>query len=136
MSGYPIWATSASLPPLSALRSSPLSQGVLPSDEVKTAEIDITADGRYLIASNRGHNSLAVFAEAADGSRTYQACYPTEPVPRFFGIDPTSRLVLSAGSQTGCVATFSLDGETGNLQPSQKYEVGAGPLWIEFAEKE
>ena len=105
---------------------------VLVDEGMTTAEIEITPDGRWLIASNRGHNTLAVFAVGGDGRLTWQACYPTEPVPRFFALDPSGRWVLSAGQRTGCLVTYGIDDDTGALERRDTYPTGTSPMWIQF----
>ena len=112
--------------------ASTLPPGVVVDEGMTTAEIEITPDGRWLIASNRGHNTLAVFAVAEDGRLTWQACYPTEPVPRFFALDPTGHWVLSAGQRSNCLVSYRIDGDTGVLERRDTYPTGVGPMWIQF----
>ncbi len=97
-----------------------------------TAEIAISPDGRFLYASNRGHDSLAVFAVAADGTLSPRGHAPTEPTPRFFALDPTANFLLSAGQQSGRVALYRRDAASGALALLGTYPVGASPLWIAF----
>src|SRR6185503_8182599 len=55
-----------------------------------TAEIGVAPDGRFLYVSNRGHDSIAVFAVAQDTGRLgFLGCEPTGGRrPRFFTLDP------------------------------------------------
>lgn len=100
-----------------------------------TAEIKMTPDGRFLYASNRGHDSLALFAIAADGTLAAKGHFATEAVPRFFELDPSGRYVLAVGQKSGRLASYRIDADSGALEPLQGYEVGEGPLWIQFVEK-
>ena len=95
----------------------------------------MTPDGRFLIASNRGHDTLAVFAVGADGMLSYRDCFPTDPVPRFFAIDPSGNWVFAAGSSTGRLLTFRLDPAAGALEQVDSHEVGGNPTWLEFVEQ-
>lgn len=100
-----------------------------------TAEIKVTLDGRHLYASNRGHDSLALFAVQMDGTLVARGHFPTEPTPRFFDLDPSGRFLLSAGQNTGRLATYRIDRDTGALEPLATHPVGAAPLWILFVQQ-
>jgi 6-phosphogluconolactonase len=101
---------------------------------MSTAEIKMTHDGNHLYASNRGHNTLAHYSVAEDGSLELVGRYETEAVPRFFEIDPTGRFVYSAGQNTGRLVSYRI-GDDGVLTKMQTYEVGDGPLWIQFVQQ-
>jgi len=101
---------------------------------MSTAEIKITHDGNYLYASNRGHNTLAHYRITGDGTLELVDRYPTEAVPRFFDIDPTGKFVYSAGQNSGRLVSYRI-GDDGDLQTLETYEVGDGPLWIQFVQQ-
>lgn len=63
-----------------------------------TAEIRVHPSGRFLYASNRGHDSIAVFSiDTSSGKLTPLGCTPTGgKTPRNFNIDPTGRYLLAA----------------------------------------
>ena len=98
------------------------------------SQIQITPDGRHLYAPNRGHNSIAGFAVGDDGRLTSLGQAPSEPVPRAFGIDPTGSYLYSAGLESGQLAAFSIDGNSGALDRFDTYEVGEGPMWVLIVE--
>lgn len=79
-----------------------------------TAECIISADGKFVYVSNRGHNSIAVFKVKED--RTLEAAGHITgdiKVPRNFNIDPSGKWMLIA-SQDGCkVGVWQLDAATG-----------------------
>ena len=100
-----------------------------------TAEIKITADGRNLYASNRGHDTLAHFRIGDDGSLTAGTRFPTEPVPRFFELAPAGGFVYSAGQDSNRLVSYRLDDASGDLEPFEYYDVGETPLWIQFAKQ-
>ena len=113
-----------------------LPPGVDPQGEgLTTAEIRVTADGRHLYASNRGHDSLALFAIDDDGRLTARDHFPVEPNPRFFEIDPTGNYVYSAGQGSGRLVSFRRDADSGALETLGHYDVGDSPLWIQFVEQ-
>ena len=100
-----------------------------------TAEIDMTPNGKHLYASNRGHDSLALFDVGEDGSLRAKGHFATEATPRFIAVDPTGRFVYSAGQTSARMASYKIDGATGVLQPLATYEVGQSPLWMQFVKQ-
>ena len=95
------------------------------------ADIEITPDGKFLYASNRGHDSLAGYAvDAETGKLTSLGQTPTEKTPREFAIDPSGRFVYAAGQGSGKLAAYTLDQETGALSQFAVYEVGKSPAWV------
>ena len=82
-----------------------------------TAEIHVHPSGKFVYASNRGHDSIAVFAvDPSTGRLT-----PTEQVstngewPRNFAFSPDGRYLLVANQDSDNIVVFSLDSETGAL---------------------
>jgi len=100
-----------------------------------TAEIAITPDGRHLYASNRGHDSLALFAVADEGTLTAKGHYATEPTPRFFDLDPTGKFLYAVGQDSGRLASYRVDTTNGVLERMEIHEVGKSPLWIQFVKQ-
>ncbi len=100
-----------------------------------TAEIDMTPNGKYLYASNRGHDSLALFAVGEDGSLTAKGFFATEATPRFFALDPSGQFVYAAGQGSGQLAAYRIDQATGVLARLATYEVGQSPLWVQFVKQ-
>jgi 6-phosphogluconolactonase len=84
------------------------------------ADIHITPDGRFLYASNRGHDSLACFeVNARTGALRPIGHTPTEgKTPRNFVIDPTGRFLLVANQKSDNIVVLSLDSRTGALRPT------------------
>jgi 6-phosphogluconolactonase len=81
------------------------------------AEIAVSPDGRFLYASNRGHDSLAIYA-IAPGSRTLAPVghQPTfGRTPRHFAIDPSGRHLVVANQDSDSVVLFAIDRESGRL---------------------
>ncbi|REK77078.1 lactonase family protein [Paenibacillus paeoniae] len=93
----------------------------LPDDyngENGTAEIAISQDGRYLYGSNRGHDSIVVFAVNADnGSLSLlQHIHSGGGHPRHFSLTPNGKFLLVANRDANNIVTFSVDAEQGTLQ--------------------
>lgn len=96
------------------------------------AHIESTPDGKYLYASNRGHDSLAIFSiDAESGKLTALGHQPTEKTPRAFAIDPSGSFLIAAGQGSNQLATYRL-GADGRLQPLAVIPVGKSPAWVQF----
>ncbi len=92
-----------------------------------TAEIMVHPSGRFLYGSNRGHDSLVIFAiDAQTGGLSYVGNQPSGgKTPRSFGIDPTGQYLLSANQDSDNVAVMRIDRQTGKLTPTgQSVEIG------------
>jgi 6-phosphogluconolactonase len=81
------------------------------------AAIRISSDGRFVYLSNRGHNSIAVFAVAEEGaSVTFVQHISTEgDHPRDFDLDPTENFVICANQNTDNLTLYRRDPENGTL---------------------
>jgi 6-phosphogluconolactonase len=92
----------------------------LPADfngESICAEIRLSPDGRFVYGSNRGHDSLAVFArDAAEGTLTLVEIVPTGGRhPRNFNLSPDGRWLVCANRDSNNVTVFARDALTGRL---------------------
>jgi len=85
-----------------------------------TAEIAITPDGRFLYVSNRGHDSLAVFAvDETTGTLTPSGQVPTQGrTPRHFAIDPSGGYLIAAHQDTDNVVVFRVEPRSGSVAPT------------------
>lgn len=103
---------------LSAMQTLPtLPDTVTERRGFSTAEIAVHPTGTFLYASNRGHDSIAMYAiDAATGRLTFLGAEPARvKTPRHFAIAPGGRFLLTAGQDSGTVAIFALDAQTGRL---------------------
>jgi 6-phosphogluconolactonase len=91
------------------------------------SQIHLTPSGRHLYVGNRGHNSIAGFAVDTSGRLTAIGQASTEPVPSAFSLDPAGHFVFAAGSASGRLASYRINGETGVLTPLATYAVGQRP---------
>jgi 6-phosphogluconolactonase len=98
------------------------------------AEVQVHPSGKFLYASNRGHDSIAVFAiDQNTGRLTYAENEPTQgSTPRGFGIDPDGRYLLAGNQRSDSVVVFRIDPKNGKLTATgSKIEVGA-PVSVKF----
>lgn len=84
-----------------------------------TADIHVHPGGRFLYATNRGHDSLVRMAIDPDrGTLTHAGWTATRGShPRSFTFSPDARLLLCGNLVSGDVATFAVDEATGELAP-------------------
>jgi 6-phosphogluconolactonase len=101
---------------LTPVDSVPTLPGGFPGDNL-TAEVAVHPDGRLAYASNRGDDSLALFAvDGATGSITPAGHQKTlGKTPRNFVLDPTGAFLLAANQGSGTVVVFRIDAATGAL---------------------
>jgi 6-phosphogluconolactonase len=104
------------------------------SGENTTAEVAVHPNGRWVFASNRGHDSLAVFALDPAVQRLERLDHVSTRgrTPRHFALDPAGRFLWAANQATHNLVLFRVDEATGRLQPTgQTHEVGS-PVCIRF----
>lgn len=95
------------------------------------AQIHITPSGDYLYVSNRGHNSIAMFAvNPSGGGLSSIGQQPTVEIPRAFNIDQTGRFLYSSGLNNGDLESFKIDKDDGSLTPLENHRVGNQPMWV------
>ena len=98
------------------------------------AEIRVHPSGKFLYASNRGDDSIAIYAiDKTKGTLTQVAITHTGgKEPRNFEIDPTGKLLFAANQKSDSIVVFRIDQNTGQLTPTGKVlDVGA-PVCIKF----
>ena len=98
-----------------------------------TAEIFCHPNGRFVYVSNRGHDSIAVFAIGADGKLTGVEIAPARvKEPRGFAISPDGRWLIAAGQNSNSLAAHKLDPETGKLRPAGEVSGIGAPVCVVF----
>jgi 6-phosphogluconolactonase len=98
------------------------------------AEVQVHPSGKFLYASNRGHDSIAVFSiDQNSGRLTYVENEPTQgSTPRGFGIDPDGGYLLVGNQKSDSVVVLKIDPQNGKLAPTGiKIEVGS-PVCVKF----
>jgi 6-phosphogluconolactonase len=84
------------------------------------AEVQIDPAGKVLYGSNRGHDSLVIYAiDQNDGTLTTVGHVSTQgKIPRNFVVDPSGAFVLAANQDTDNLVVFRRDATTGKLTPA------------------
>ncbi len=97
------------------------------------SEILVSADGRFLYAGNRLHDSIAIFSVSATGALT---CVGEEwsrgNYPRSFNLDPSGRLLYCCNQRGDNLAVFRVDRNTGGLTFTGHYTPVGNPSIIVF----
>lgn len=98
------------------------------------ADIHISADGKFLYASNRGDfNNIVIYSIGEKGLLTYVASQSTlGKAPRNFAIDPTGNYLLAANQNSDEIVIFNRDQQTGLLKDSGKRIAVSRPVCIQF----
>ncbi len=97
------------------------------------SEILVSADGRFLYAGNRLHDSIAIFAIGATGALTYLGEEWTRGnYPRSFNFDPTGRFLYACNQRADNLAVFRVDRQTGGLAFTGHYTPVGNPSIIVF----
>jgi 6-phosphogluconolactonase len=93
-----------------------------------SAEILITPDGRFLYASNRLHNAIAIFAIAGDGQlRSIGDTWVHADSPRSMTIDPSGLYLFSCNQRGDSITSFHLNVASGALLFTGRYEPVGSP---------
>ncbi len=121
------------LEPLKTLSTLPAS--VTDRAGFSTAEIAVHPNGRFVYVSNRGHDSLAIFAvDQQTGLLAFRGVEPTRcQTPRHFAIAPGGHRLFAAGQASGTVTAFTLEPETGKLAFTGKSVKVPSPVCILFS---
>ena len=110
----------------------------LPADfkgENTTAEISVDAQGKFLYASNRGDDSIAVFGiDPSSGKLSFMERVPTGgKTPRHFTLDPTGKWLFAANQDSNSITIFSVDPNNGRLTATSPVLQVATPVCVAFA---
>jgi 6-phosphogluconolactonase len=95
----------------------------LPSDftgKSYTAEVQVHPSGKFVYGSNRGHNSIAIFAVDAQTGELKLVGHQAQNIktPRNFAVDPTGRYLIVANQDGNSLIVFRINPETGELTPT------------------
>jgi len=113
--------------------------------ELSSAEITVAPNGRFVYASNRCNNSIAIFSvDQRAGTLTSAGWVPTHGnSPRFFGVDSAARFLYAANADEGfgppdekntdTIVQFALNQSTGALTPTGQVIRTNSPCTIVFA---
>lgn len=105
-----------------------------PREGNSSAEIICHPNGKWLYVSNRGHDSLTVFAIAQDGRLSWvENVSSVAKFPRSFVLDPGGRWLLAAGQKDDRIVLFRIDAATGRLEATGQSAAVEAPLCVFFA---
>lgn len=101
-----------------------------------TAEVQVHPSGQFVYGSNRGHDSIAIFAvdQASGKLKTIGHESTQGKTPRNFGIDPSGRYLLAANQGTNNLVLFRIDAATGKLTATGSTATVGAPVCVKFAE--
>jgi 6-phosphogluconolactonase (cycloisomerase 2 family) len=101
------------------------------------AEIAVSPAGQHIFVSNRGHDSIAIFAvDPSSGLLTTLGWEPTQgQQPRHFALDPAGRFLYAANQASDSITTFAVDKTSGMLTSTGQVVRTGSPVSIVFAGK-
>jgi len=113
----------------------------LPKDfqgENDDAEVQVHPSGKFVYASNRGHDSIAVFAiDEKKGTLTKIEDVATQgKIPRSFEIDPTGHFLLAENQKSDNIVVFRIDQKTGRLTATGQVLEAGSPVCLKFLSME
>ena len=117
IAAYKVDKKSGSLTPVDRVTTLPESAS---ADGNSTADIHVSPDGKFVYASNRGHDSIVIYAvDTNTGKLTYVGNEPAGGQhPRNFCIDRQGEFAWVANRDTDNVVVFRRDAATGELTPT------------------
>ena len=97
------------------------------------SEIVVSADGRFVYAGNRLHDSIGIFAVGSDGTLSHIADEWTRGnYPRSFNFDPTGQFLYCCNQRADNIAIFQVDQKTGLLHFTNQYAAVGNPSMLVF----
>lgn len=89
------------------------------------ADVHVHPSGRWVYASNRGHDSIAVLRVDRDtGTLGRVDCTSTRGrKPRDFCLTPSGEFLFAENRDSGTIAAFAVDAGTGTLTPTASFDV-------------
>lgn len=103
-------------------------------DTSHCADIHVHPSGRFLYASNRGHDSIAIYRiDEGTGTLTPLGHQPTQGrTPRNFALDPTGAFLFAQNQGSDSIVTFHVDQQTGALRPTGEVTSLPTPVCMKF----
>ncbi|MBN2410559.1 lactonase family protein [candidate division KSB1 bacterium] len=101
------------------------------------ADIHVSPDGRFVYGSNRGHDSIVIFAiDNKTGKLDLIGFEPTMGrTPRNFAIDPTGSYLLAANQNSNNIVVFKIDNSSGKPEPTGVSVNIPNPVCVKFYAK-
>lgn len=113
-------------------------RSTLPADfrgENKSAAVRVHPNGRFVYGSNRGPDTLVVFAfDAAAGQLSHVQTLPSGGAhPRDFALSPDGRWLIAAHQDSNNLTAFRVDPDTGRLTSTPAQAELPAPVCVLFA---
>ncbi len=104
--------------------------------QTSVADIHVAPSGRYLYVSNRGHDSLAIFAVNEWTGTLFPDGHVSTggAVPRNFAIDPFGAFLLAANQNSGTIITFRVEPVSGQLTNTRQITLVPSPVCIKMVD--
>jgi 6-phosphogluconolactonase len=97
------------------------------------AEIQAHPNGKFVYASNRGHDSIAVFTVDSNGKLAIVENCPTGgKTPRHFALDPTGQWLFAENQDSDSILSFQVDTQSGSLKSTGKAVQVGSPVCMVF----
>jgi 6-phosphogluconolactonase len=97
------------------------------------SEIRVSADGKYVYAGNRLHDSIAIFSVGSDGRLTFIGEEWTRgDYPRSFAFESTGRFLYCCNQRSDAITVFRVDSATGALSFTGHYARVGNPSIVVF----
>lgn len=99
-----------------------------------TADIHVAPSGKFLYGSNRGHDSIVIYAiDESTGKLSYVGHESTRgKTPRNFAIDPTGTFLFAENQNSDTIHTFRIDKSTGKLTETGDVTEVPSPVCFKF----
>ena len=99
-----------------------------------TAEIAVHPNGKFVYASNRGHNSIVGYCVNSETGLLSTIGYATEGIsyPRSFAIDPSGKWLYATNQKGNTIVHFQIDQSTGELTATGQVTPSITPVAMVF----
>lgn len=101
----------------------------------RASEIEIDAHGRFLYASNRGDDSIAIFRiDATTGRLSFSGAQPSGgKTPRYFALAPDGRFMFALNEDSDSIVTLAVAQDSGLLHPTGDQVSSGSPVCMVFS---
>lgn len=134
VTAYGYDARTGALTPLQVLSSLPDTF----TGNSRASEIEVDASGRYVYASNRGHDSIAIFqVDAKSGHLRFLGAESSQGrTPRFFAATPDGRFMYVLNEDSDSIVVMHIDHASGRLQPTGFSAQSGSPVCMIFSRQQ
>jgi 6-phosphogluconolactonase len=104
------------------------------TENSRAAEIAVSADGRFVYASNRGYDSIVAFAIDQSNGRLSPAGWTASggKTPRFFALGPAEKFLFAANEDSDTIVLFERDASSGRITATDRSVRVGSPVCILF----